>query len=357
VPSAGNSTEVSFPSRRAVPALVVALFVVGSLVAVASSLIAKPADVLERPIRARVTVIPVNFDRDAPAHIQFGKLTYRGGLNLFARSRHFGGFSGIALDASGTTLLAVTDAGSWMRATLDYDGRWLKGMADVTLGPILGHDGKPLAIDAERDAEGFALAAGDTLSGAALVSFEREHRILRYPFDIKRFGPPTGVVPLPKEASAMVANQGLEAVALIRAGRLKGSVVAFSERLKDRNGNLKGWLIGGPAAGTITVRRLGGFDITDAAGLPDGGLILLERRFRYSEGVKMRIRRIPVAELKPGKLIEGEVLLEATDRLNIDNMEAIAVHRSRAGETILTLMSDDNYSPLQRSLIMQFALP
>jgi len=71
----------------------------------------------------------------------------------------------------------------------------------------------------------------------------------------------------------------------------------------------------------------------------------------------MRIRRIPVAELKPGKLIEGEVLLEATDRLNIDNMEAIAVHRSRAGETILTLMSDDNYSPLQRSLIMQFALP
>ena len=155
----------------------------------------------------------------------------------------------------------------------------------------------------------------------------------------------------------MDANQGLEAIALIRGGRLKGTVVAFSERLKDANGNLRGWLIGGPAAGTITLRRLGGFDITDAAGLPDGGLVLLERRFRYSEGVKMRIRRITAGELKPGKLIEGEVLLEATDRLNIDNMEAIAVHRSRTGETILTLMSDDNFSPLQRSLIMQFALP
>jgi hypothetical protein len=33
------------------------------------------------------------------------------------------------------------------------------------------------------------------------------------------------------------------------------------------------------------------------------------------------------------------------------------VHRSRSGETILTLMSDDNFSPLQRTLIMQFALP
>jgi hypothetical protein len=155
----------------------------------------------------------------------------------------------------------------------------------------------------------------------------------------------------------MDANQGLEAVALIHAGTLKGTVVAFSERLKDANGNLRGWLIGGHSPGPITVRRLGGFDITDAAGLPDGGLVLLERRFRYSEGVKMRIRRISAAELKPGRLIDGEVLLEATDRLNIDNMEAIAVHRSRAGETILTLMSDDNFSPFQRSLIMQFALP
>jgi hypothetical protein len=344
-------------SRRRVWAWAVALFVVGSLCALATGLVAKPVDVPDRPIDVRVQVIPINFNRDRPELTQFGKLTFRGGLNMFARSRHFGGFSGIAIDASGTTLLAVTDAGAWMRATLDYDGRWLKGIGNVTLGPILGQDGKPLATDAERDSEGLALTSGDTRAGSALVSFEREHRILRYPFSTQRFGPPNGVVRLPKEASAMDANQGLEAITVIRDGRLKGTIVAFSERLKDRNGNLKGWLLGGPAAGTITVRRLGGFDITDAAGLPDGGLVLLERRFRYSEGVQMRIRRISAAELKPGKLIEGEVLLEATDRLNIDNMEAIAVHRARTGETILTLMSDDNFSPLQRSLIMQFGLP
>ena len=155
----------------------------------------------------------------------------------------------------------------------------------------------------------------------------------------------------------MGANLGIEAIALIRAGRLKGTIVAFSERLKDKNGDLKGWLIGGPRPGSITVRRLGGFDITDAAGLPDGGIVLLERRFRYAEGIKMRIRRIAPGELKRGAAIEGEVLLEAADNLNIDNMEAIAAHRARSGETILTLMSDDNFSPLQRSLIMQFALP
>ncbi|HSD92174.1 MAG TPA: hypothetical protein VLB11_04020, partial [Methyloceanibacter sp.] len=52
-----------------------------------------------------------------------------------------------------------------------------------------------------------------------------------------------------------------------------------------------------------------------------------------------------------------EVLLEADDSLNIDNMEAIAAHRTSSGETVLTVMSDDNFNPLQRTLILQFALP
>ena len=105
------------------------------------------------------------------------------------------------------------------------------------------------------------------------------------------------------------------------------------------------------------LKRLGGFDITDATALPDGGIVVLERRFRFSEGVKMRLRRIAANELKRDTLIEGEVLLDADDSLNIDNMEAIAAHRAASGETVLTLMSDDNFSALQRTLIMQFTLP
>ncbi len=137
----------------------------------------------------------------------------------------------------------------------------------------------------------------------------------------------------------------------------RARLVAFSENLTDSKGNLQGWLIGGPTPGPFTLKRLEGFDVTDAAATPDGGLIVLERRFRYSEGIKMRIRRINAGEIKRGALIEGETLLEATDALNIDNMEGIAVHRSSAGETILTLISDDNFSALQRTLLMQFALP
>ena len=53
----------------------------------------------------------------------------------------------------------------------------------------------------------------------------------------------------------------------------------------------------------------------------------------------------------------SETLLEATDALNVDNMEGIAAHRSPSGETILTLISDDNFSALERTLLMQFAMP
>jgi hypothetical protein len=347
--------------RRASPntaaVLASAALLATTLLVKTQALGAKPADTLQAPITTTVSAIPISFDRDKPDRTTFGKLTFRSGLNLFAKSRHFGGYSGLALNKSGTALLAVSDAGTVMRATLDYDGRKLKALRSVVIGPIFGKDGKPLHATSERDAEGLALAGGDAQNGKAFVSFERDHRIMRYPFTARSFGPPDRAVVLPKDAKRMSSNRGLEAIALIRTGKMKGTVVAFAERLKDKNENLRGWLIGGRKPGAITLRRIAGFDITDAADLPDGGIVLLERRFRYSEGVKMRIRRISPAELKPGTLIEGEVLLEAADNLNIDNMEAIAVHRSASGETILTLMSDDNFSPLQRSLIMQFAMP
>ena len=316
----------------------------------------KPAAPLDRPTPVTIAVSPIDFDRDNPK--EFGKLIFRAGFNLYAKSAHFGGFSGLVVDASGRSLLAVTDAGTWLRATLDYDGRKLKGLDDAVLGPILGADGKPIRDDALRDSEGMTLADGDTDKGTVYLSFERKHRIARYPFDKVRFGPPSGTIPLPSGLTkALGANRGIEAITVIKAGKLKGTLVAFAEGSTSGAGNLQAWLIGGPAPGSITLKRIGGFDVTDAAALPDGGVVVLERRFRYSEGVKMRIRRIAASELKKGALISGEVLLEANDNFNIDNMEGIAAHRGASGETVLTLMSDDNFSPLQRTLIMQFALP
>ena len=70
----------------------------------------------------------------------------------------------------------------------------------------------------------------------------------------------------------------------------------------------------------------------------------------------MRIRRIPLADIKPDALVDGRSMIEADLGYQIDNMEGIAVHRNARGETIITLVSDDNFSPIQRNLLLQFAI-
>jgi hypothetical protein len=72
--------------------------------------------------------------------------------------------------------------------------------------------------------------------------------------------------------------------------------------------------------------------------------------------VFMRIRRIDVADIKPGARLDGVVLYETEGGGMVDNMEAIAVHTATDGRVILTIMSDDNYNPTQRTLLMRFAM-
>ena len=68
------------------------------------------------------------------------------------------------------------------------------------------------------------------------------------------------------------------------------------------------------------------------------------------------MRRIALGAIKPGALVDGPVLFEVDLGYEIDNMEGLSVHRSADGETVLTLVSDDNFSPLQRTLLLQFTL-
>ncbi|HXL69280.1 MAG TPA: esterase-like activity of phytase family protein, partial [Xanthobacteraceae bacterium] len=139
------------------------------------------------------------------------------------------------------------------------------------------------------------------------------------------------------------------------AGRpLAGTLIAISERGLDRAGNILAFLIGGPTPGTFTLRRNDDFDVTDAT-VTEGELLVLERRFGFLSGAGMRIRAIPLGEIKPGALIVGRVLIEADLGYEIDNMEGIGVHKNAAGETIITIVSDDNFSPIQRTILLQFA--
>ena len=55
-------------------------------------------------------------------------------------------------------------------------------------------------------------------------------------------------------------------------------------------------------------------------------------------------------------MLEGTTLMSADMGFQIDNMEGISVHKAASGETVLTLVSDDNFSIIQRTILLQFTL-
>jgi hypothetical protein len=115
-------------------------------------------------------------------------------------------------------------------------------------------------------------------------------------------------------------------------------------------------VLGGDGVTRFSVKRTGDFDVSDCTVLPPADLLLLERRYSPVRGVAMRIRRIPLTDIKAGALVDGHPMIEADLGNQIDNMEGIGVHRTPRGETILTLVSDDNFSIIQRNLLLQFAI-
>jgi hypothetical protein len=307
----------------------------------------------DRPTRVDVQARPfVSFDVRDAARRRFGALEFRGGLVLTSPNAKFGGLSALRVSPDGTGFLAASDKGDWFRGRIVYrDGR-PNALADIETAPMLGPDGRPLADRGWYDTESMAID-GDFV----YVAIERVHQIVRFDFSRGGLAARGQPIDLPPIIRTLPGNQGLEALVHVPKGLpLAGALIAISERGLDPSGNIRAFIIGGPQRGRFSVRRSDDFDITDAALLPSGDLVILERRFSVAAGVATRIRRIALAEIKPEATVDGPVLMEADLAYEIDNMEAMSVHRTSGGDIVLTLFSDNNFSPIQRTLLLQFTL-
>jgi hypothetical protein len=305
------------------------------------------------PVSIEVNARPLpSFDTRDRSHVRFGALEYRSGLILTSRFRGFGGLSGLRLDAKGERFIAISDKGSWFTGRIVYNGREMTGLDDVEASPMLGPDGRPITSRGWFDSESIALDGS-----MVYVGLERVNQVLRFDF-AKGFTRAAGeVVTLPPAARKLPFNKGLEALVMVPKGfALAGTLLAISERGLDAQGNILAFLVGGKTPGQFTVRRTDNFDISDAVLLPSGDLLLLERKFSLLGGIGIRIRRIPLASVAPGAVINGPSIFNADLGNEIDNMEGIDAHVTPDGETVLTLVSDDNFSMIQRNLLLQFTL-
>jgi hypothetical protein len=305
------------------------------------------------PVSIEVNARPIpSFDTRDRARVRFGSLAYRSGLILTSSFRGFGGLSGWRLDTKGERFVSISDHGSWFTGRIVYQGREMTGLDDVVAAPLLGADGRPITARGWYDSESIALDGS-----LVYVGLERVNEILRYDFS-KGFTRARGeVVPTPPALRKLPRNKGIEGLVMVPKGLpLAGTLIAFSERGLDAEGNLIAFLIGGKAPGQFSVRRSNNFDISDAVLLPSGGLLILERKFSWLTGVGIRIRSIPLKAIAPGAVVDGPSIFDADMGNEVDNMEGIDAHLTPEGDTVLTMISDDNFSMLQRTLLLQFTM-
>lgn len=269
----------------------------------------------------------------APSY-RTGPVRFAGGVVLRSEDPRFGGLSDLRLDASGG-LVAVTDAGDLItaRLILDTAGR-LTGVGQVRLRRLTELDSLPISDRARGDAEGLAILP----DGQVLVAFERDHRIWSYGRDAAdRPSPRT------HPGHAFANNEGMEGMVGDGAG---------------------GWYVAGEGGGfwhcdlTACEARaappempLSGYRPTGLAlDAQTGGLLLLERFYEAPIDTRIRVRRID----RNGQVTAGLIALRLP--ATVDNFEGIATTLNADGSQRVYILSDDNFSARQRTLLLAFDL-
>ncbi len=304
----------------------------------------EPIDISTRPIT-----------QFHPGHGEkkFGSFEFVGGLEMTSSSSDLGALSAFRFLKPGSDFIGVADTGFWFFGSVahDEDGRPV-GIGNFRMEQMVDDQGRPIGEKWNVDAEGLGIK-----DGIATVGFEREHRVAQFKIEPGGMKTPIGQLDFVVPRRELRQNRGFETVLYSRPnGPLGGALVIVSEKSLDEQGNIFGAIVEGPGRGIFTVKRDDGFDISDGTFLPDGDLLLLERSYTMASGLRMRIRRIAEKDIVKGAVLDGPVLMQADMRYQIDNMEGIDAWTRADGQIMVSLISDDNHSILQRNLYLEFLL-
>ncbi len=306
----------------------------------------------------QVEVTPVPLDPGDPSRTQVGPMRFMGGLWLRAEDPRFGGLSDLRVSADGERLVAVSDCGNGLTARLSYDaaGR-LAGLGEPQLVALTSSTGSALAAD-DVDAESLVAAPG----GGLEVGFEGRGRIEEYGVG---FAGPARPLGAPAGLAECARNGGIELMA--DAGDGKRLVVCEERRTASLA--VPAWVGRGESweERAYPLRFDGGwagepFRPTAAARLPNGDLLVVERRFPPLAARIVLLEREALAGHGP---LEPREIARLEPPLTLDNFEGLEVRRDSEGRTLVYLLSDDNNCVktggvarrgVQRTLLLLFVL-
>lgn len=323
-----------------------------ALLCAAFALTALPAAAVD----ATVSAAQVSRFKGVELDQQVDKMIFRGGLTLQSPDDTFGGLSSLAQTGSDQRIAFVSDRGQFVSGQLAYDeADRLFGFIGVTIEPMRNSSGAVLPRQYARDAEGMDTVWREGVPSAVRVSFENLTRVADFAITEGRPGGAAREVAIPQWLTDLRTNESLESVCIApEASPIAGSTLLLTEEALDENGNHRGEFLGVNDRGPVRYQNSPIVNPTDCKFLPNGDLLVLERGVSLFAFV-MNLRRVPAAEVRPGNLMVGELLLSAQGG-EIDNMESLLVHTTPGGETRVLIGSDNNFNDWQRTLLLEFAL-
>jgi hypothetical protein len=291
-----------------------------------------------------VELAPIAVDSRDAEQKNFGSLRLMSAFQLRSRDIRFGGLSGLAVGPD-NKLYAVSDRGRWLsaRMVLNSDGS-LVDLVDWEITSLLAPDKTPIK-GALADSEALARAS----DGSLLVAFEHFHRLWRYPPPPGHFSSPPVAVPVPPDLAKAPINGGLEGIAVLP----NGQILALTEEFQNADGSFKGWLIDDGHFAELSYMPSEGFRVSDCVALGSGDVIVLERSHTFLR-LRGRLKVISGSSLRPGAKLAGKELLRLEPPLAAENFEALTVQEDPIHGTMIYVVSDDNFHPLQRTLLLQF---
>lgn len=305
----------------------------------------------------RIEAKPVPLAPGDPSRLRVGQLLYRGGLVLRSPHRRFGGFSGLNVSADGKRLLAISDKGRWIEARLLYDktGR-LTGLSHAHIGRLRGPSGK-IPGWRERDSETLAMLPGGRLA----VGFEGTPRIWVYPPSKIPFARRPTALAIPPSLRFASRNAGLEALAALPGGELFALAEDMEAPAPFGYSAHAAWRRVKGSWTALAYDRVGLYRPTGAARLPpgtkyEGDVVVIERALYLFAGFSIRIMLMPAKAIKAGARLRPRHLATLASPLNVDNFEGVSARRGPKGETLIYLISDDNFRAAQRTYLMMFRL-
>ncbi|HWJ87591.1 MAG TPA: esterase-like activity of phytase family protein [Pelagibacterium sp.] len=304
---------------------------------------------------ATVTAKPITRFQRANIGEPLGPLIFKGGLDLASPHPDFGGLSSLAfLDAD--RFVMVSDEGRFFSGTLDLTDGAPSGLSDVEIDVIRNSSGAPLPRKFTWDSEAIDVVFRDGAPAAVRVGFEHLTRVAEFALTDGRPGGPAREIAIPDWLTDLRTNGAIESLCMApQTSPVAGSTLIITESHSIIPDTWAATLLGDADRGDLAISISGRFNPTDCAFLPNGDLLVLERGFAFLT-FSVQLRRIPAHTVHAGAIMEGEILFSASGR-EVDNFEGLGVRVLPDGEVRVTIVSDNNFLGLQRTLLLEFALP